>query len=390
MSQQHATGLPNNDALSERTYFETKKFKLKQVRTELAVLKSGLLYLGLGNASFTNALFGQLTQQAPFTLFSVPESQELLLSEFEKHELRKHREFELATLEQEIIDLQFALALHFNELVVQVHAAYNDYQKLSDQLNVAVKAWNSLSNRNSLTKAKALQGYESDYLEKYLVDILADRVGELKRVVEYYSACANNTFCKESTNIAEKIDGLKALVKEHEEYVCSHKQRIKKNIAISARACAEHGINVAAIHKKTQSFYETKKKSAAAQALKDAEDKKQKHSSSGGGPKKDDEDEKRRKGNVVHNMQDFFKKTPLGLLIKDYVEKTKKYVQGQSVYKMMKDVGDYLKKGDQLYLDSLHKDHLEVFRKDNKFKTVLDFCGKEIVAKARKAEGRRL
>lgn len=48
---------------------------------------------------------------------------------------------------------------------------------------------------------------------------------------------------------------------------------------------------------------------------------------------------------------------------------------GQSVYKANGDIGDYIKKGDQFYLDAQHKDHLEVFDKRGNFKAVLNLDG---------------
>lgn len=383
--------IPDNILLAERNYFELRKFNLENIKSELTAMKSGLMNLGLGGTSFTNTLLQQCTQRSLFNIFTVSASQELLLSEFEMHELRKQREFELAELEQEIIELQLFLALHVNELIVQVEAAQHEHEKTSDQIAQAIDSWNALSDSRALTKAKALEGYESDYLEKYLIEKFEDRVVELKRVVEYYSVCAVSFCLKKSTNIIEKLHDLKQLIKDQEKYIGEHQQRIKQNISISRQACASHGVHLDAISKKVKAFYEQKKKEVVEQALKDAEIKKQKLNSSGDGPQKDDEqDKKEQKNSAVHNMQDFFKNTPFGLLIEDCVEKTKKYVQGQPVYKVLQNFGKSLRKGDQIYLDNLHKDHLEVFAKDGSFKTVLDFEGNEIFSKVQRAKGRTI
>ena len=59
----------------------------------------------------------------------------------------------------------------------------------------------------------------------------------------------------------------------------------------------------------------------------------------------------------VNNMSEFFE-TEFGQKLKKVLQKTSGRYKGQKIYKVTEDVGDILKKGDQLYLDSLHKNHL--------------------------------
>ena len=51
-----------------------------------------------------------------------------------------------------------------------------------------------------------------------------------------------------------------------------------------------------------------------------------------------------------------------------------------------------LKKGDQYYLDGLHKDHIEVFDKNGNFKTVMNLDGTPNVSKIEQAsaQGRKI
>jgi hypothetical protein len=97
----------------------------------------------------------------------------------------------------------------------------------------------------------------------------------------------------------------------------------------------------------------------------------------------------------VANMEEFFR-TPLGTLLKDQSTKTSKKVKGKSVYRLDSKIEVSseitLGKGNQVYLDSLHMDHLEVYSAKGKAITVLNFDGTvnlEKMAKA-KAEGRRI
>ncbi len=111
-------------------------------------------------------------------------------------------------------------------------------------------------------------------------------------------------------------------------------------------------------------------------------------SATGGGSPEDPE--KNRKIIKVDNMDEFFK-TDFGRKIQSSVEKTNKKYQGQSVYRVKEKMPEYgLKKGDQLYLDSLHKDHLEVFRKNGTCKKVLNLDGTANARKLVTARSRKL
>ncbi|PGA71757.1 hypothetical protein COL87_11330 [Bacillus pseudomycoides] len=89
-------------------------------------------------------------------------------------------------------------------------------------------------------------------------------------------------------------------------------------------------------------------------------------------------------------MKDFFE-DGFGNEIERKVSKTSKKYQGQTVYKVDKKVDNpHLKKGDQFYLDNLHKDHIEVFDKQGNFRAVLDLDGNINIDKTKKALGRKL
>ncbi|MHC5280320.1 T7SS effector LXG polymorphic toxin [Listeria kieliensis] len=93
---------------------------------------------------------------------------------------------------------------------------------------------------------------------------------------------------------------------------------------------------------------------------------------------------------AVKNMDEFFE-SEFGSELKGSVEKTSKRVDGQQVYKLKKNMKSYkLKKGDQIYLDGLHKDHLEVFNSNGELKTVLNLNGSVNEIKLIKAKGRKL
>jgi len=96
--------------------------------------------------------------------------------------------------------------------------------------------------------------------------------------------------------------------------------------------------------------------------------------------------------NSVGNMGEFLKQPGFGNIVKDNTQKTNQQYQGQSIYKATDKIGDYIKKGDQFYLDGLHKDHIEVFDKRGNFRAVLNLDGSvnERKTQQAEAEGRKI
>ncbi|MER2471926.1 DUF637 domain-containing protein [Photorhabdus laumondii] len=93
---------------------------------------------------------------------------------------------------------------------------------------------------------------------------------------------------------------------------------------------------------------------------------------------------------AVGNMGEFFKQPGFGGQIKNSTLKTSKRYQGQSIYQAQGKLGDIIKKGDQLYLDGSHKNHLELFDSKNNFKAALNLDGSVNVDKTKAGQGRKL
>lgn len=93
-------------------------------------------------------------------------------------------------------------------------------------------------------------------------------------------------------------------------------------------------------------------------------------------------------GKSVSNMGEFFSEG-FGKGLKDNLSKTNVQYQGQSIYKVTEKTGnEYLKKGYGVYLDALHKDHLEVINKAGDVIYVLNLDGTLNADKTAKALGR--
>ena len=88
----------------------------------------------------------------------------------------------------------------------------------------------------------------------------------------------------------------------------------------------------------------------------------------------------------VANMKEFFE-LPFGQTLKTHSFKTNYQYQNQSVYRLTENIsGTHLKKGYYYYLDNLHKDHIEVFNKQQSFVGVYNLDGTFNVKKFQAAE----
>ncbi|WGS43226.1 hemagglutinin repeat-containing protein [Burkholderia sp. JSH-S8] len=92
----------------------------------------------------------------------------------------------------------------------------------------------------------------------------------------------------------------------------------------------------------------------------------------------------------VGNMKQFLNSPGFGSDLGDATQKTNYQFQGQSVYRVTSNVGDIIKKGDLVYLDGLHKDHLEVFDSKGNFKSVVNLDGSVNQSKKDAGSGRKL
>jgi hypothetical protein len=91
------------------------------------------------------------------------------------------------------------------------------------------------------------------------------------------------------------------------------------------------------------------------------------------------------------SMNEFFKNTKMGRNIKNRVNKSGIFIQGVEAYRVLEKISEYgLDKGDYIYVDRAHCDHLEVFKSNKDFKMVLNFDGTRNASKTERGQGRTL
>ncbi len=92
----------------------------------------------------------------------------------------------------------------------------------------------------------------------------------------------------------------------------------------------------------------------------------------------------------VDNMDQFFNDTEFGREMRHIANPTKEFYKGARLYKATDKIKNVIKEGDFFYLDTAHKNHLEVLNNIKKFSHVLNFDGTINEEKTVKAEGRKL
>ena len=84
---------------------------------------------------------------------------------------------------------------------------------------------------------------------------------------------------------------------------------------------------------------------------------------------------------ATSSMGAFLESPGFGSALGEASQKMSKIANGVSVYKANEKVGDYIKKGDQFYIDKQHMNHIEVYSSTNKATYVLNLDGSLNVAK---------
>jgi hypothetical protein len=94
-------------------------------------------------------------------------------------------------------------------------------------------------------------------------------------------------------------------------------------------------------------------------------------------------DKKRYDGPTYHRTEDWVKEHPFGQKIKDCLERSMYVNQGKRAFEVLEDIEgfDGFKKGDFIVIDALHKDHLEVFGSNLKWKQVANLDGTKNIKK---------
>lgn len=149
--------------------------------------------------------------------------------------ISKLRETELHRLEQEIIDLQITLAVHFYRLVENRNNAFYAAQTASQELGKLAKTWNA-SNLYALSVEVTLSYYDKENLIQELLQDLEDKNNELSLAIRYYTSSRNSSAFKRTSNIADSF----AQEEQNSAHVGCFLQKTKSIVAQHKQVTAQH------------------------------------------------------------------------------------------------------------------------------------------------------
>lgn len=379
---------------AERRYFETRKQELEKLRDEFLIVKDGLQSIGAGcngGINFTLLFLRQQTFLQAANPGNLLLTNEMQLSQEQYEKVRTARDMYLNMVEQEIDDLHLIIALHLNEVIENVKQAEHYHWQVTKITTKAIDAWNRMC-YGTIPADVALQLYEHCLYDYYSLQKAKQYLQELTLLINFYRREFYRSYLSQTIPLQELLDRIPSLIKQHEEWIAKENQRITSNIAITEDFYTRNNVNVAHIWPqfkaafekqytekiKTQFFDLQKRQETLKPKYKEA---KKSHSNKNEDPKNP------RNNDQYENMYEVFARAPIGKKLKDAVESTSRNYRGIKIFRIIRDIKEWgIQKGDWLYLDKLHKDHIEVFCPTGEpLRTILNMDGTQNLAKINQA-----
>lgn len=382
---------------AERSYFEKRKQELENLRDQCVIIKNGLLAIGTynGGINFTSMFFEQQT----FTQAAKPANlllmNEMQLSEHEYEKLRTARDMYLNMVEQEIDNLHLTIALHLNDVIENVKKAEIYYGEMAKIPNKSVDVWNRMRH-GTIPAHIAIQHYEQELYAYYSLQKAKQSVEELTVVLNFYRREFYRPYLTQILPIEQLLDKVPSFIKKHEEWIAKENQRITSNIAITEGYYARNNANVAHIwpqfKEAFEKQYEEKRKIQLFDLQKRQDTLKPKYKEAKkSNDNKNEEPKNPRNNDKYENMYEVFARAPIGKRLKEVVKDAGRRYKDSKMYRAIKDVEEFgIKQDDWLYLDKMHKDHIEVFTKSGKdLRTILNMDGTQNLNKIVQTRGTR-
>ena len=391
--------LYQNTRRAEREYFEKRKQELENLRDEFLIIKNGIRSISAaynGGISFSSLFFRQQTfpQEAnPANLMLMNEMQ---LPEDQYVTLRIARDMYLSIVEQEIDNLHLVIALHLNEIIENVKKAEIHHWQEATITSKSIDAWNRMC-YGTIPADIVFQHYEHCLYDYYSLQKAKQCLEEFKVVVNFYRGQRSRPLLIKTIPVPEILEKMPSLIKKHEEWIEQEHQRITRNIAITEDYYMRNNVNVTHVWPQFklafEKQYEEKRKIQLLELQKRQEDLKQKYNEVKKPSGNNEEEPKNPRNNDKYeNMYEVFARAPIGKKLKDAVKDAARRYKDSKMYRVIKDVEEFgIKKDDWLYLDKMHKDHIEVFcKKGRPLRTILNMDGTQNLAKIEQAGKRTI
>jgi|GEM_PF-2289191 len=376
---------------AEQEYFGKRKQELENIYNEFLTIKNGLLSIsGTYNRgiNFTSLFFKEqtflhITNAADLILMN-----EMHLSEDQYEKLRTARDMYLNMIEEEIDNLHLMIALHLNEVIENVKQAQEDHSQTKVVTKKFIDEWDIMRQEGEIPINIGLLHYEHDLYDYYSLQKAQNRLEELKVIFKFYQSQLAKPYLIQTIPIQELLKKTPSFIRENEEWMNQEHKRIVRNIEIDERYFTDNGIYPNRVFPQIQTTferqYEEKRKTRLFELKKRQEKFKQKYKDSKkskdkkNNDNKNDEPEKPRCTVKYASMKEVFKKAPIGKILEAALVKTTRLFENYCImYRAIKDIVEFgIQKGDWLYLDKKHYDHIEVFDKLGRtLRTILNMDG---------------
>lgn len=378
---------------AERKYFETRKQELEKLRAEFLIVTNGLQSISTGyngGINFTLLFLRQQTFPQAGSPANLLLTNEMQLSEDQYVKVRTARDMYLNMVEQEIDNLHLIIALHLNEVIENVKKAEQYHLQVTKIADKAIEAWNST--QGVISSKVALQFYEHCLYSSYSLLKAKQYIEELTVIVNFYRNQFSCSYLMKTIPLQEVLENIPTFMQRHALWMEQENKRITGNIEMAEDYHAINDIDVAHIWPQFKAAFEKqyteKMKIQLFDLQKRQEALKPKYKEAKKSNSNKDEDPKNPRNNDKYeNMYEVFARAPMGKKLKEVVEATSRNYKGIKIFRAIRDVEEFgIKEGDWLYLDKMHKDHIEVFcHKGKPLRTVLNMDGTQNLVKIKQA-----
>lgn len=258
----------------ERTNYEKHRSELFELRNDFLRIKDELNQLiecqSFREINFTKALFNAIKSAdvSSLNLILLP-TQESQYNDEQKTNLRKLRQSELDQIKQQILELQIALAFHFNELIDARNRAIADDNSLILVVNQSVNLWNA--NLENITDNTAMSNYESILTSEDSLKNIENRNQELQVAIKYYKNIKNGCILKRTTNISDLIAQEEKKILATEQLISQSRNRNSINQKIVETFLIRRNIHIVGLATNLNSKIKKQRESKLAKEFAEAE-----------------------------------------------------------------------------------------------------------------------
>lgn len=231
---------------AERSYYETRKKELEQIKTELIRIKKaiGAIKTLCNTASFTYQFFKKIEPKIsmlPHPWLAITKDKEQRLTKAQQEELRALRQHDVLLREHEIIELQVMLAMHSNELISHIDADCAEYQSRVGALPDSFHDFQC----GYLADKEIAALYACLLTQELMLDRSMRLVQEACCVAEYYHKLPSSSCIGQSTTIVDAWKNAKPCITAKNQWIAQERKTCTQRMQTVEQYFTRRGGNIA-------------------------------------------------------------------------------------------------------------------------------------------------